>query len=67
MRTKKKELTNLPVPYLQDLAFLLLSAVIRRPKERTKANIPFANLHEGKNSRSFRSSLFGEPNSSTSP
>lgn len=36
----------LPDPYRQDLAFRLLKAVSRRPKDRIKANMPFANLHE---------------------
>jgi len=48
-----KMLFHLPVPYRHDLAFLLLSPVRRRPKERTRANIPLANLQEGKNSFSF--------------
>lgn len=36
----------LPDPYRQDLAFRLLNAVCRRPKYRTKENMPFPNLHE---------------------
>jgi hypothetical protein len=57
----------LPEPYRHDLAFRLLNAVSRSPNERTKANMPFANLHEGKNSVKFGFSLFGMRNSSTSP
>ena len=45
-KTKRRKKT-LPDPYRQDLAFLLFNAEIRRPNDRTKANIPFANLHEG--------------------
>lgn len=59
--------TSSPDPYRQDLAFRLLSAVRRRPKERTKANIPLANLHESWYFVKFGSSRSGMRNSSTSP
>lgn len=59
--------SSLPEPYRQDLAFRLFNAVSRRPKDMTRANIPFANLHDGRNSVNWRFSPFGTRNSSISP
>jgi len=61
------KLSDLPDPYRHDLAFRLFNAVSRRPNDRTKANMPFANLHEGMNSVKLVFSPLGMRNSSTSP
>lgn len=55
------------MPYRHDLALRLLSAVSRRPNDKTKANIPFANLQEDSYFVKFEFSCSGMRNSSTSP